>query len=199
MGFYLLLLVPLGIPLVAVAWKMINRGRTRPRPVRGTGLLDRFSGPPFGTGINHRAQVISYGEHRDRQFVVFHYGYEVPDRDGPQLRRFTVVAVRTPGPCPDLAITRPTLTGEDIELESVEFNDAFQVQASDKKFAYDVLHPGMMAWLLDDGRALRMPLTFGNQDLFTYAIDQAPEDQIRAMLEYLCDVLDRVPGFVWKP
>jgi hypothetical protein len=106
MAFYLLLLVPLGVPIVAVTWKMIARGRGGAPRVgrrRGTGLVDRFA----------------------------------------------------------------------------------------------VLHPGMMAWLLDDGRALRMPLTFGNHDLFTYATGSAPPEQVRAMLDYLCDVLDRVPRFVW--
>lgn len=37
---------------------------------------------------------------------------------------------------------------EDIDFESDEFNRAFHVQCSDKKFAYDIVHPRMMEFLL---------------------------------------------------
>ncbi|MEZ5191462.1 MAG: DUF3137 domain-containing protein [Nocardioides sp.] len=36
----------------------------------------------------------------------------------------------------------------DIELESEDFNRAFTVTCSDRKFASDVLHPRMMEFLL---------------------------------------------------
>ncbi len=38
---------------------------------------------------------------------------------------------------------------DDIDFESVEFSDRFHVKSSEKKFAYDVLHPQMMEFLLD--------------------------------------------------
>ena len=38
---------------------------------------------------------------------------------------------------------------DDIDFESAEFSDRFHVKSSDKKFAYDVLHPRMMEFLLD--------------------------------------------------
>ena len=40
------------------------------------------------------------------------------------------------------------LTGNDIDLESEEFNRAFTVGCPDRKFASDVLHPQMMEFLL---------------------------------------------------
>jgi len=36
----------------------------------------------------------------------------------------------------------------DVEFESAEFNRAFRVQSSDKKFAYDVVHQRMMEFLM---------------------------------------------------
>lgn len=39
---------------------------------------------------------------------------------------------------------------DDIDFESAEFSDRFHVKSSDKKFAYDVLHPRMMEFLLDN-------------------------------------------------
>jgi hypothetical protein len=200
--FFLLLGAVLAVPIGAVVVKLAKRGRSQPsvRRSHGSGLVDRFAGPPFGSGINRRANVLWRGNHRDREFVVFHYSYDIPEQRNQMVTRtFTVVAMRTPGPCPDLAITRPTLAGgPDVQLESEQFNDAFKIDTLDEKFAYDILHPGMMAWLLDDGRALRMPLTFGNQDLFTYSVGIAGQDHAQAMLDFLCDVLDRVPTFVWN-
>lgn len=37
---------------------------------------------------------------------------------------------------------------QDINFESKEFNRRFRIQASDKKFAYDIIHPQMIEFLL---------------------------------------------------
>ena len=38
---------------------------------------------------------------------------------------------------------------DDIDFESAEFSDKFHVKSEDKRFAYDVIHPRMMEFLLD--------------------------------------------------
>jgi len=38
---------------------------------------------------------------------------------------------------------------DDIDFESAEFSDRFIVKSSDKRFAYDVIHPRMIEFLLD--------------------------------------------------
>ena len=38
---------------------------------------------------------------------------------------------------------------DDIDFESAEFSDRFIVKSKDKRFAYDVIHPRMMEFLLD--------------------------------------------------
>ena len=38
---------------------------------------------------------------------------------------------------------------DDIDFESAEFSDRFIVKSPDKRFAYDVIHPRMMEFLLD--------------------------------------------------
>lgn len=38
---------------------------------------------------------------------------------------------------------------DDIDFESAEFSDRFHVKSSDKKFAYDVVNPRMMEFLMD--------------------------------------------------
>lgn len=69
---------------------------------------------------------------------------------------FSYLIVHPPWPTPALLV-RPEglfdkLKGafgfDDIDFESVEFSRRFWVQSSDKRFAYDVLHPRMMEFLL---------------------------------------------------
>jgi len=40
---------------------------------------------------------------------------------------------------------------DDIDFESAEFSRRFHVKSADKRFAYDVVHPGMMEYLLASG------------------------------------------------
>jgi hypothetical protein len=70
--------------------------------------------------------------------------------------RFSYLIVHPPWETPPLLI-RPEgffdkVAGafgfDDIDFESVEFSKKFYVKSSDKRFAYDVLHPRMMEFLL---------------------------------------------------
>lgn len=70
--------------------------------------------------------------------------------------RFSYLIVHVPWPVPALLI-RPEgvfdkIAGafgfDDIDFESEEFSRRFYVKSSDKRFAYDVLHPRMMEMLL---------------------------------------------------
>jgi hypothetical protein len=69
---------------------------------------------------------------------------------------FSFLIVHPPWPSPSLVV-RPEgvfdkLKGafgfDDIDFESEAFSRAFWVQSDDKRFAYDVLHPRMMEFLL---------------------------------------------------
>ncbi len=41
-----------------------------------------------------------------------------------------------------------TVGFQDIDFESKEFNKRFRIQASDKKIAYDIIHPQMIEFIL---------------------------------------------------
>lgn len=73
--------------------------------------------------------------------------------------RFSYLIVHVPFPgVPDLLIRREgifdKLAGafgfDDIDFESAEFSRKFHVKCADKRFAYDVIHPRMMEYLLRD-------------------------------------------------
>lgn len=70
--------------------------------------------------------------------------------------RFSYLIIHPPWPSPNLLVrpegmfdrVKGAFGFDDIDFESEEFSRAFWVQSSDKRFAYDVLHPRMMEFLL---------------------------------------------------
>ena len=134
-----------------------------------------FSGTPFGVGYDEQAYDVFQGNHRGRNFVAFGYSYiriwriglwPVTEEIKFRIRyRFAVVAIDTPTRCPLLQITHEnyaTKLGrhfglDDVELESTEFNDTFRITAQDIRFAYDMLAPLTMQWMLADERFTRWP------------------------------------------
>ena len=121
--------------------------------------------------------------------------------------RHTIVSLSLPAARPTLQVGRKgfgrKLLGfvgvRDLQLESEQFNEAFHIKTDDDKFAYDVLHPRMMEWMLNDQRAQSVPFRFERGDLLTWDRDKIDVREVDWMLDYICDVVDQVPSFVWKP
>jgi hypothetical protein len=110
-----------------------------------------------GRGIDN----VLWGPWRGEPIRAFDYWYydESTDSGGGRSRtyhRHTCVLLEHEGVFPPLAITRESLFTRiadglgfrDIELESEEFNRAFQVKAKDRRFAVAFLDALMMRWLL---------------------------------------------------
>ena len=89
------------------------------------------------------------------------YTYKITSSNGKttttRTYNFSYLIVQLPfGRVPDLLIRREgfldRIAGvfgfDDIDFESAEFSKKFCVKSSDKKFAYDVIHPRMMEFLL---------------------------------------------------
>ncbi len=99
----------------------------------------------------------------DRQwpFQMGDYHYQVTTHNGKSstttTHRFSYLLIQIPFPnVPDLFIRKEhffdkissTMGWDDIDFESKEFSDKFHVTSSDKRFAYDVIDPRMMRFLL---------------------------------------------------
>lgn len=98
---------------------------------------------------------------RQAEFILMDYSYyeESTDSDGHRSRRTVRHAVATaelPGWLPNLRLGPETVLTRltsavgftDIELESVEFNRRFRVQAKDRAHAFAILHPRAISHLL---------------------------------------------------
>ncbi|HEY0453929.1 DUF3137 domain-containing protein [Actinophytocola sp.] len=182
-------------------WRYIERDRT---------LKDRFLGTPFGKGHGRDARHILRGEHRGRQLLVFEYSYKETHGSGDSQRtetyHHTVASVYIPEPKPMLEVGREGLGRKllgfvgmrDLQLESEQFNETFHIRTDNDKFAYDILHPRMMEWMLADQRALDNGFRFERGDLVVWDREKIDLQKAQWMLDYLCDILDQVPSFVWK-
>ncbi len=88
------------------------------------------------------------------------FEYKVTSGSGKDRRtstyRFSYTLLRIPWAIPTLALRRENVLDkvagalgfDDIDFESEEFSRRFHVKCKDKKFAYDVIHPRMMEFLL---------------------------------------------------
>lgn len=173
-------------------------------------LVDRFDGAPFGSGYGRRARHVLEGTYRGRNILAFEYTYKESSGTGDDSREstyyFTVAALATPAVRPKLQVTREGMGRKllglvgirDLQLESEEFNKTFHIRTDNDKFAYDILHPRMMEWMLADGRAMTTPFRFERADLVTWKSGPIEMSTVDWLLDFICDVMDRTPDFVWK-
>jgi len=169
-------------------------------------LVDRFSGPPFGLGFGRRAYNVLYGSHDGRDLVSFDYEYKTQTSNGKQttthVHRFSVLGLSMGMFMPALSVDPENfldrfvgrLTGNDIDLESDDFNRAFTVGCPDRKFASDVLHPQMMEFLLEHRQ---VGWRFEQDSMLMIAQGRRTPAQIDATIQVMDGITDRVPEFVW--
>ncbi|KQY21813.1 hypothetical protein ASD16_14085 [Cellulomonas sp. Root485] len=102
------------------------------------------------------------------------------------------VQVTPEGPPTGLA---RALGGQDIQLESAEFNRAFRILADDPRAAHAVLHPRLMQRLLDEpGRSASWRIDHGW--VFAWVDGGTKVEQILPMLDVVTAVRASLPTFV---
>lgn len=184
---------------------------------RGLNFVERddnwahqFSGHPFGEGFARRAEYVVHGRFRDREIVAFEYIFKTERGSGDdretETHHYMVVSIGLPAARPMLQVSRENvgwkLLGsvgfKDLQLESEEFNKRFRIKTDNNKFAYDVLHPRTMQWMMDDHRFTAQPFRFERANILTWHQSTMQVDMIDDYLNFLCDIVDSVPSFVWR-
>lgn len=115
----------------------------------------------WGPGYGHKASCGYQGTHDGSSMRVFQHQSRTRNKDSETVHTFTICVAEAPVSAPKLTIVRETfghklvdaLGAEDIDFESDEFSKKFWVKCKDRKFAYDVLHPRAMEFLLHAPRA----------------------------------------------
>jgi len=168
--------------------------------------VDAWRGDPFDEGHSRKAVNVLERELGGRRAVVFDYSYKVTTSNGKTTTtttyEFSIYAHQLPAALPDMTIEPEGLWdkavklfgAQDVELESVEFNDRYRVKADDPRVAYDVLNPRTMEALLATGG-----LDIRIQGSWIVAVDKGDLDVLRipGRVEVLTGIVDRVPSYVW--
>ena len=177
----------------------------------GFELLDMFQDfTPFGTGERPRAFNAVVGGTAEKTFYFFDYEYvttsTTTDGDGntstsTTTHSFGVAAVRVPLAFRQLEIRHEGLFDKiggalgfkDIQFEMDEFNRRFHVKSPDQKFAYDVVHPGMIEFLM------RAPARFwqlGETFLLIHKQGAYPVEEFDGVMQDMESFLGLIPEYV---
>lgn len=172
------------------------------------GLIDLSAQAPFGIGHSRAATDVVRGELDGIPFASFTYTYVVTQSNGKTTTSATyqnmVTCIRTP-PSPHTLTVAPegpyaglldVFGMGDLKLESDDFNRRFNIRTNSDRFAYDVLNPTNMHWMLTDRRFV-LPFRFENANLMTWRQGELTPEWVQAHARYLIDILRQVPGYAW--
>jgi hypothetical protein len=173
------------------------------------GQLDQYSGVgPFpGVCRNMRAWHYTTGEIRGRSFKFFEYRYIDPlsnDSSGPKHPTIeSVFIITTPGSAPSMEIYHPDMLDSiadwrtKVELGVPEFDKEFRIATKDEAFARAVLHGELVSFLLTDPRTKASRIALRDDVAVTWFTGTMSAKAADEKLNYLCDVLERIPAQAW--
>lgn len=173
-------------------------------------LVSRWPGQPFRTGSSRRATEVTSGPATPasgRRALSFRYSYTTHDggeHGSTTTHEHHVVAVFLPSPLPALDLVPEGLGtkiakafgGQDIQFESADFNRRWRVTGPDLRFAHDVVHPRVMARLLEPDVA-GMRFRFVGDALLTWYPGRPRLDTVLWTAARLDEMIDLVPSYVW--
>lgn len=168
------------------------------------GLAHRWVGTPFGVGSSRRTGEVVRGTYRGRPAVSFAYTYTTGSGKSRSTTTWHVVAIDLPAHLPTLELTPDGLGaklakgfgGQDIQLESEDFNRAWRVEAGLQKFAHDVLSPRTMERLLAPD-AVGLSLRVEGSSVLSWRLGSPAYGSTAGRLDVMCALADAVPRFVW--
>jgi hypothetical protein len=162
----------------------------------------------FQKGDGRGIENVIAGAYQSTDVKAFDYWYyeESTDSKGNTTKtyyRFDCVVVPIDAACSPLTIANENvftrladaLSFHDIEFESEDFNRAFNVKSSDKKFANDFVDARMMKWLLQTGKGTAFEV-MGDR-LLCYRRKLSPME-IVTLLGLSKAFLDHVPRVVYS-
>jgi len=84
---------------------------------------------------------------------------------------------------------------DDVDFESEEFSSRFFVKTGDRQFAYAMIHPQMMQWMLDQSISMQI-----EQGLVLMELSGSTHDAASCYVRWSQAVgfLNRIPVFVWE-
>jgi len=156
-------------------------------------------------GPQSRVQDYIEGKtHGGRTFCSFKFFYQTSLIPGSSVAvGGTALMVRLPTALPRLSLSREEFSdgldkifgGQDIELESEDFNRVYRVESPFEAFAYSVLHPRMMEWMMSNGYGM-VPFTIHDQDVICWGGEEPDYETLDKKLALMCEFIDLMPEHV---
>jgi hypothetical protein len=160
----------------------------------------------FSKGDGQGIENVMWGVWQGVNLRAFDFWYYERTSDGKggsskTYYRFDCAIVPIDAACMRLTITHENvltrlgnaLSFHDIEFESADFNKAYNVRSSDKKFANDLIDARMMQWLMADGTGYSFEII--GSDVLCYTRKIAPLAFV-PLLGTAKGFLERVPAVV---
>lgn len=159
-------------------------------------------GYPFGAGRAQKARHVMTGHLDGRPVVTFAHEYTTGSGDDRRTVYTMVTAIQISRAFPKLKVGLEGVTGrfarkvgfKDIELESEAFNRKYKIECNNRKFAYDVLHPRFMEWMIAINSS---GFTIAGPYVVIHRAGRLKEQEIDANFAYISTVIEHMPGFVW--
>lgn len=177
------------------------------QPERDYGLPGRRPGlRALQRGENRYVCNLCAGEWRGRPLQVFDFHYETHHRDSKGRRRTrhhrgTAALVGSAVPLQPLHVRAEGLLDrlgafvglDDINFESAEFSRRFHVQAENRRWAYDVLHPRALEFLLG---APDFSLEFDRVGVLAWRDALQPPADLEQAADLAAGLLDLLPAYL---
>ena len=167
------------------------------------GLMERLTalGDPFDRGSGSRARNVLTGMWDGRSATAFDYSYKTSSGKETKTHHLGIVCIDAQLDMPTLSVlpegvlTRAmgALLGDDVQLESEDFNRAFRVTSDNRRFATDVLHPRTMQFLLANGRE---GFRLVDGQAIRVSVGTIEPLAIPGAMAYLDTILDDIPDHV---
>lgn len=167
-------------------------------------LVERWRGQPFGVGTSRRVSELVVGRFGPYPAMSFAYRYTTGSGKDRHTYTFHVVTLTMPAWLPGLQLTPQGLGarlvsafgGQDLEFESVDFNQRWRVEARDPRFAHDVLHPRMLERLVRPD-ALGLNLRLVDTEVLCWSPGLPDTDTLARRLGVMRALVDGIPRHVW--
>lgn len=130
-------------------------------PALAEALRPEFS--LFNQGFGRKARNVLHGTYRNVPVRLFEFEYKTQTHDGKNTRTQThhvgvAMALLARHPARTTIVPEnlghklwDAVGGDDIDFESDEFSRKYWVKSSDRRAAYDLVHPRMMEYLMAPG------------------------------------------------
>jgi len=175
-------------------------------PEKVRGFSDRYS--QLGIlqrGSNRYAYNILAGEWQGREMTTFDYHYQTQSTDSKgrtqtHHHHLSVAVVESEFPLRQMSIrpegifdkVKAAFGWDDLDFESAEFSKRFHVSADDRRWAYDVITPRTMEFLLS---CPNRELYFQGRQLAVSSNRRLDPDEVEGLLNMAKTLLDGVPEF----